>query len=249
MPIMCTPIISSVSLLKSTLAIPSASSSARAFEFARKWPTDLPRGKPCSAARSLAWSSVRPTIAISGWVKHAAGIFSWFTTCGRPKMFSTAEMPWAEAAWASIILPLASPMQYSPSTTSPPSFLVNTRMFSSTFTKPRSVSMFALSRFSVPVLGTRPVATKTASTSSVSVCSLVLASIILIVTGFLPTTPGFTSAANTPTRESMGRGLMSRRSANRRISGSNVGIKVSTASMNVTSAPNAVYTSENSNPM
>ena len=34
-----------------------------------------------------------------------------------PQMFLKALMPWADAAWASIILPWASPMQYTPGTT------------------------------------------------------------------------------------------------------------------------------------
>mmetsp|Transcript_23659 Transcript_23659/g.52585 ORF Transcript_23659/g.52585 Transcript_23659/m.52585 type:complete len:286 (+) Transcript_23659:171-1028(+) len=239
MPIMCTPMISSVSLLYSTLAMPSPSCSARALEFALKWPTDLPRGNPCSAARTLAWSSVSPTMAISGCVKHAAGMQSWFSTCLRPTMFSTAEMPCAEAACASIIFPFASPMHHRPLTTFP-SFLSSTRIFSSTQMNPLSVSILALSRPSLPILGTLPVATSTASTSRVSTCSLVFASIILIVAGFLPGMPGVTSEAKTPTRESMDRGLSSRRSARRRISGSNVGMSVSRASMKVTSEPRAV---------
>jgi hypothetical protein len=47
----------------------------------------------------------------------------------------------------------------------------------------------------------------------------------------------------------MARGLMSRRSARRAISRSNVGMMLGSASMNVTSDPSAVYTSENSRPM
>ena len=55
--------------------------------------------------RTLACSSVMPTIAISGCVKQAAGMALWLTTWGRPRMFSTAEMPWADAACANINLP------------------------------------------------------------------------------------------------------------------------------------------------
>lgn len=91
----------------------------------------------------------------------------------------------------------------------------------------------------VPVLGTRPVATMHASTSKVSLCSLVLASIILMVTGLTPGMPGVTSEAKTPNRESMARGLIKRRSANRRISGSKVGMRLSIASIKVTSEPSA----------
>jgi hypothetical protein len=36
---------------------------------------------------------VTPTNDTSGWVKHAAGTDRWLSTCGRPHMFSTAEMP------------------------------------------------------------------------------------------------------------------------------------------------------------
>mmetsp|Transcript_46865 Transcript_46865/g.99537 ORF Transcript_46865/g.99537 Transcript_46865/m.99537 type:complete len:247 (-) Transcript_46865:968-1708(-) len=198
MPMMCTATTLPVSLLYRTLAMPFPSSSARALELARKLPWLFPRVHPSAAAFSTACSSVGPTMAISGWVKHAAGMASWLTSWDRPQMFSTAEMPWAEAAWASIILPLASPMQYTPGTTSPSSCLVNTRIFSSTATKPREVSMpDSLSPMS-EVLGTRPVATMAASTSRVSTCSLVWASIILMVTGFSPGTPGVTSLANTP---------------------------------------------------
>ncbi len=134
--------------------------------------------------------------------------------------------------------PFASPMQYSPGTTEP-SFVRSTRIVESTDTNPRSVSMPALSRPRPAVLGTRPVAMRHPSTSRVSTCCLVFASTILIVTGFLPGMPGVISEANTPTRESMARGLMSSLSARRRISASKVGISESTASMNVTSEPRA----------
>eukprot|EP00968_Pinguiococcus_pyrenoidosus_P024872 scaffold5138_cov251-Pinguiococcus_pyrenoidosus.AAC.9 len=139
-PMMCTPRIFSVSLLKSTFAMPSPSSSARAFELARKWPTDLPSSKPSALARSTACSSVRPTKAMFGCVKQAAGIASWSTTCSCPTMFSTALIPWAEAACASIILPLASPMHQRPSTTSP-SGPVSTCIFSFTCTNPRTAKV------------------------------------------------------------------------------------------------------------
>lgn len=39
---------------------------------------------------SFACSSVRPTIAISGCVKHAAGMARWSTSFSLPMMFSTA---------------------------------------------------------------------------------------------------------------------------------------------------------------
>mmetsp|Transcript_20911 Transcript_20911/g.27491 ORF Transcript_20911/g.27491 Transcript_20911/m.27491 type:complete len:209 (-) Transcript_20911:550-1176(-) len=115
--------------------------------------------------------------------------------------------------------------------------------------KPRTVSMPMVSRPNPLVLGTRPVAIMQASTSMVSLCSLVLASIILIITGFSPGTPGMTSEAKTPVRKSIGRGLIRSLSARRAISLSKVGIISGRASMKVTSDPNAVYTSENSNPM
>mmetsp|Transcript_22293 Transcript_22293/g.44491 ORF Transcript_22293/g.44491 Transcript_22293/m.44491 type:complete len:224 (-) Transcript_22293:902-1573(-) len=199
MPMMWTPTTFSVDLLKRTLAMPAPSPSARALELALKLPWDFPSSHPSASALSTACSSVRPTMAISGCVKQAAGTASWLTTCSLPQMFSTAEMPWAEAAWASIMTPLASPMQYRLGITSP-SAEVLTRIFSSTATKPRLVSMFRLSRPQSLVLGTRPVATMTASTSMVSTCSFVLASIILMVAGFSPGTPGVTSEAKTPRR-------------------------------------------------
>mmetsp|Transcript_18201 Transcript_18201/g.60883 ORF Transcript_18201/g.60883 Transcript_18201/m.60883 type:complete len:247 (+) Transcript_18201:111-851(+) len=110
-PTMCTPRTSRDDLLNMTLATPSPAASARAFELARKLPMPMPSSKPSASALALAVASSRPAKAISGWVKHAAGMALWFTRCSLPAMFSTAEMPWAEAAWASIILPLASPMQ------------------------------------------------------------------------------------------------------------------------------------------
>mmetsp|Transcript_26935 Transcript_26935/g.68391 ORF Transcript_26935/g.68391 Transcript_26935/m.68391 type:complete len:210 (+) Transcript_26935:251-880(+) len=162
-PMMWTPRTSPESLLKSTLAMPVLSSSARALELARKEPPDLPKVKPSASALALAWSSVRPTIAISGWVKHAAGMLLWLTSWVLPTIFSMADMPWAEAAWASIILPLASPMQYRLGTTLPPS-LSSTSIFSLTWTKPRTVSMPMLPSPMSLVFGTRPVQTRAAST-------------------------------------------------------------------------------------
>merc|ERR1719261_453505 len=153
---MCTPSTLPVSLLKRHLALPLPSSSASALELALKDPTDLPRVKPSFSARSLACSSVSPTMAISGCVKQAAGIASWSTSCDLPQMFSTAEMPWADAACASIILPLASPMHHRPGTTAP-SALSSTCILSLTCTNPRTVSMFCLSSSRPWVLGTRPV--------------------------------------------------------------------------------------------
>lgn len=44
-------------------------------------------------------------VSTSGWVKAAAGTLRWSRTCGRPHMFSTALMPCAEAACASMNLP------------------------------------------------------------------------------------------------------------------------------------------------
>mmetsp|Transcript_12011 Transcript_12011/g.27510 ORF Transcript_12011/g.27510 Transcript_12011/m.27510 type:complete len:248 (-) Transcript_12011:804-1547(-) len=200
-PMMCTATTSPVSSLKRHLAIPFPSSSASAFELARNDPVDFPRVHPSFSARSLACSSVGPTMAISGWVKHAAGMASWFTAWSLPHMFSIADMPCADAAWASIIFPLASPMQYTWGTTEDPSpWLVRTRIFSSTATNPRLVSMPASSSPMLAVLGTRPVATMAASTSSVSTCSLVSASIISMVTGFSPGIPGVTLLAKTLVR-------------------------------------------------
>lgn len=37
----------------------------------------------------LRFTSVRPTILISGWVKHAAGMLKWFNTLSLPQSFST----------------------------------------------------------------------------------------------------------------------------------------------------------------
>mmetsp|Transcript_33309 Transcript_33309/g.68773 ORF Transcript_33309/g.68773 Transcript_33309/m.68773 type:complete len:247 (+) Transcript_33309:285-1025(+) len=198
MPMMCMPNTLPVSLLNTHLAIPVPSSSASALLFARKLPVLLPSSKPSSAALAFACSSVSPTMAISGWVKQAAGMVSWSTTCERPTMFSTAEMPWALAAWASIILPLASPMQYRFGTTVP-SGLSRTCIFSSTCTKPRLVSMPCSSSFSPFVFGTRPVHTRAASTKRglSGTSSFVFASISLIFTGFSPGSPGTTSVANT----------------------------------------------------
>mmetsp|Transcript_21020 Transcript_21020/g.45118 ORF Transcript_21020/g.45118 Transcript_21020/m.45118 type:complete len:302 (-) Transcript_21020:186-1091(-) len=186
-------------------------------------------------------------MAISGCVKHAAGTASWFRMCSVPQMFSTADMPWAEAACASIILPLRSPMHQRPSIGLPSAS--SARIFSSTCTKPRFMPTPSSCSPSPSEKGTRPVHTMTASTSIVAVCSLVLASIILTVAGFSPGTPGVTSAAKTPTYESIGRGRMRMRSACCAICLSKAGIILGNASMNVTSEPRAVYTSENSSPM
>merc|ERR1719224_376097 len=71
---MCTPSTLPVSLLKRHLAIPVPSSSASALELALNEPDDLPSSKPSASALALACSSVRPTMAISGCVKHAAGL-------------------------------------------------------------------------------------------------------------------------------------------------------------------------------
>mmetsp|Transcript_72142 Transcript_72142/g.192842 ORF Transcript_72142/g.192842 Transcript_72142/m.192842 type:complete len:210 (-) Transcript_72142:1042-1671(-) len=163
MPMMCTPSSLPVSLRNSTLARPVPSSSARALELARNEPVDLPSSNPSAAASALACSSVRPTMPTSGCVKHAAGTALWFTACGRPQMFSTAEMPWAEAACASISLPLASPMHHRCGMTLPPA-LSRTCIFSFTWTKPRTVSAPTASRPMFLVLGTRPVHTSAAST-------------------------------------------------------------------------------------
>mmetsp|Transcript_63053 Transcript_63053/g.150420 ORF Transcript_63053/g.150420 Transcript_63053/m.150420 type:complete len:247 (+) Transcript_63053:365-1105(+) len=197
-PMMCTPSTLPVSLLKRHLAIPVPSSSASALELALKEPVDLPSVKPSFSAFAFAWSSVRPTIAISGCVKHAAGMQSWSTAWWRPTMFSTAEMPWAEAACASIILPLASPMHHTPGITVP-SCLSSTCILSFTCTKPRKVSMPFSSRPMSLVAGMRPVHTSAASTNigDSGISSLVLASTSLIFTGFSPSTPGVTSTAKT----------------------------------------------------
>mmetsp|Transcript_56891 Transcript_56891/g.66499 ORF Transcript_56891/g.66499 Transcript_56891/m.66499 type:complete len:236 (+) Transcript_56891:643-1350(+) len=124
-----------------------------------------------------------------------------------------------------------------------------TRMWSSTAMNPREAVIPASSRPMLAVLGTRPVATMAASTSMVSTCSLVVASIILIVTGFSPAIPGVTSLANTFNRKSIALGLINIRSACLAISRSKVGMSIGNASIKVTSAPSAVYTSLNSNPM
>mmetsp|Transcript_17105 Transcript_17105/g.51722 ORF Transcript_17105/g.51722 Transcript_17105/m.51722 type:complete len:223 (+) Transcript_17105:924-1592(+) len=221
-----------------TLAMPSPSPSASAFELALKLPCEMPISQPSFSARSRACSSVGPTMAISGCVKHAAGTASWLSTCSLPHMFSTAEMPWADAACASIILPLRSPMHQSPSMTLPS--LSRARIFSSTGTKPRLVSMLTFSRPRPSEYGLRPVHTITASTSSVSTCSLVLASIILIVAGFSPGMPGVTSDAKTLVYESILRGRISMRSASCAICRSKKGIILGIASMKVTSEPRAV---------
>ena len=39
-------------------------------------------------------------------MKQAAGTLAWLSTWGLPHMFSTAEIPWAEAACASMYLPV-----------------------------------------------------------------------------------------------------------------------------------------------
>mmetsp|Transcript_19554 Transcript_19554/g.40824 ORF Transcript_19554/g.40824 Transcript_19554/m.40824 type:complete len:225 (-) Transcript_19554:973-1647(-) len=197
-PIMWTPTIFSVSLLKSTLAIPAPSPSASAFEFALNDPWLFPSSHPSSFAFSTACSSVIPTMPISGCVKQAAGTDWWSTAWFRPQMFSTADIPCALAAWASIITPLQSPMAYTLSTIEPPSAEVFTLMFSSTAMKPLLVSTPMVSSPRSFVFGTLPVAIITASSSSVSTCSFVLASIIFTVQGFSPTTPVLTSLANTP---------------------------------------------------
>mmetsp|Transcript_24183 Transcript_24183/g.71701 ORF Transcript_24183/g.71701 Transcript_24183/m.71701 type:complete len:467 (-) Transcript_24183:67-1467(-) len=247
MPMMCTATTSKVSLRKMTLAMPSPSPSASAFELALKLPCAMPISQPSFSARSLACSSVGPTMAISGWVKHAAGTASWLSTCSCPHMFSTAEMPCADAACASIILPLRSPMHQSPSMTLPS--LSSARILSSTGTKPRFVSTLTFSRPSPSENGFRPVHTITASTSIVSTCSFVFASIILTVAGRSPGMPGVTSDANTFVYESIARGRMRIRSASCAIWRSKKGIILGIASMKVTSEPSAVYTSENSSPM
>mmetsp|Transcript_48120 Transcript_48120/g.96282 ORF Transcript_48120/g.96282 Transcript_48120/m.96282 type:complete len:237 (+) Transcript_48120:273-983(+) len=198
MPMMCTPSTLPLSLLNRHLAIPLPSSSARALELARKLPVLFPSSKPSASALALACSSVSPTMAISGCVKHAAGMVLWSTRCSRPAMFSTAEMPWAEAAWASISFPLASPMHHSDGTTSP-SGLSRTCILSLTWTNPRTVSMPWSSSLRGDVLGTRPVHTRAASTKSgeSGISSFVFASTSLIFTGFSPGSPGTISVAKT----------------------------------------------------
>mmetsp|Transcript_32029 Transcript_32029/g.95682 ORF Transcript_32029/g.95682 Transcript_32029/m.95682 type:complete len:270 (-) Transcript_32029:1017-1826(-) len=196
-PMMCTPRISPVPLLYIILARPSPSFSASALELALNDVLTMPSGNPCSLAISSAFSWVTPTNETSGCVKHAAGIELWFSTCGRPSMFSIAEMPCALAACASMYLPLASPMQYTFGTTLPS--LPSTSIFSETGTKPRrSVSALIAPRLSPWVKGARPVATMHASTSSVSTTFLVLKSVSSIVTGLTPGTPGVTLVAITP---------------------------------------------------
>mmetsp|Transcript_29313 Transcript_29313/g.94488 ORF Transcript_29313/g.94488 Transcript_29313/m.94488 type:complete len:271 (+) Transcript_29313:546-1358(+) len=143
-PMMCTATTSYVPFLKMTLAMPSPSPSASALELALKLPCEMPISQPSFSARSLACSSVGPTMAISGWVKQAAGTASWLSTCSCPHIFSTAEMPCADAACASIILPLRSPMHHRPSITLPS--LSSARIFSSTGTKPRLVWMLTASK-------------------------------------------------------------------------------------------------------
>jgi len=64
------------------------------LEFALNDVLTMPSGKPLpSLDISSAFSCVTPTNDTSGWVKHAAGTDRWLSTCGRPHMFSTAEMP------------------------------------------------------------------------------------------------------------------------------------------------------------
>ena len=63
------------------------------FELALKLVLATPSLKPCSFAISSALSWVTPTKDTSGWVKQAAGMDRWFSTLGRPSMFSTALMP------------------------------------------------------------------------------------------------------------------------------------------------------------
>ena len=102
-------------------------------------------------------------MAIYGWVKHAAGMASWSASCAPPQMLSMALMPWADAAWASIILPLASPVQYTPGTTSPSSWPVRTLLLPFTAMNPRWASMPASSSPVPIVSGKRPVATNAAA--------------------------------------------------------------------------------------
>ena len=59
----------------------------------------------CSTAGSLRPKKRRT----SGWVKQAAGTLRWLSTCWRPQMFSTALMPCALAACASMYLPARAP--------------------------------------------------------------------------------------------------------------------------------------------
>ena len=151
--------------------------------------------KPSSSALAFACSSVRPTKDTSGCVKHAAGTELWFKTLSLPCMHSMAAMPCAEAACASIIFPLASPMHHTPSTTFPSLSVTCIRSF--TGTNPRWVSTLMLARLRPSVYGARPVATRHASTSIVSTTSRVLKSLSSIVTGFSPGIPGVTFVART----------------------------------------------------
>mmetsp|Transcript_639 Transcript_639/g.1670 ORF Transcript_639/g.1670 Transcript_639/m.1670 type:complete len:299 (-) Transcript_639:816-1712(-) len=251
-PMMCTPRIFSLSLRNRIFAMPSPSPSASAFELARKYAVDLPSSKPSAVARSFAVVSLNPTIAISGCVKHAAGTVLWSTACVRPTMFSTADTPCAEAACASMRMPLASPMQYrfGETTSAPSSPLASTRICLSTGTNPPRLSVTpTASRPRFAVAGERPVATMHASTSSSSTFSPLLASVNSMRTGVLPSSPGVTLVANTFVWKSMGRELIRRRCARRAISVSNPGMMLGMASMKVTFDPSAVYTSENSRPM
>ena len=84
------------------MASPSPSFSASAFELALNdvFTTATCRPYPPLSAASRATSSVAPTNETSGWVKQAAGTDAWLRTCARPDMFSTAEIPCADAACA-----------------------------------------------------------------------------------------------------------------------------------------------------
>mmetsp|Transcript_1797 Transcript_1797/g.7265 ORF Transcript_1797/g.7265 Transcript_1797/m.7265 type:complete len:216 (+) Transcript_1797:203-850(+) len=194
-PIIHIPRISPVSERYMSLAMPSASFSARALEFALNEVFFTVTSKPSSSPLARACSSVMPTKDTSGCVKHAAGTELWLSTLSRPHMHSIAAMPCADAACASIILPLASPMHHTPSITSPS--LSRACMRSFTGTKPRWVSTLMEPRPRPSVKGARPVATRHASTSMTSTTSRVLKSESSMVTGFSPGMPGVTLVART----------------------------------------------------
>mmetsp|Transcript_9091 Transcript_9091/g.15838 ORF Transcript_9091/g.15838 Transcript_9091/m.15838 type:complete len:271 (-) Transcript_9091:974-1786(-) len=196
-PMMCTPKISPVSLRYSIFAMPSPSFSARAFELPLKLVLVIPSLKPCSLDSSSAFSCVTPTKETSGCVKQAAGTLRWLSTWDRPAMFSTALIPCALAACASMYLPLASPMQYTLGTTLPA--VSSTSILSLTGMNPRlSVWMFIEDRLRPVVKGALPVATMHASTSKTSTTFLVLKSVSSMVTGLMPGMPGVTFVARTP---------------------------------------------------
>ena len=116
---------------------------------------------------SLHSASVLPTQAISGSVYTQAGTASRRMGGRRPAIRLTALIPWAEATWASWMLPL---------TTSPMAQIPATRVEKWRFTgmPPRSSPSASsnLGEKRPAVFGRRPVATSTASDWAVSALPL-----------------------------------------------------------------------------